>query len=99
MSPNPQETRDLVAFTEEILHGKLHFLCSVFCTLLLDLRSEGPDEINSLRLPVYLIVGLFGVFLRNRSYEFANFLHEVRVSSNLNCGGPQFFEKNLVLRF
>ena len=28
MWPNPQETSDLVAFTEEILNGKLHFLCS-----------------------------------------------------------------------
>ena len=28
MWPNPQETADLVAFTEEILNGKLHFLCS-----------------------------------------------------------------------
>ena len=25
---NPQETADLVTFTEEILIGKLHFLCS-----------------------------------------------------------------------
>ena len=28
MGPNPQETADLVTFTEEILNGKLHFLCS-----------------------------------------------------------------------
>ena len=28
MSPNLQETADLVTFTEEILNGKLHFLCS-----------------------------------------------------------------------
>ena len=28
MWPNPQETADLVAFSEEILNGKLHFLCS-----------------------------------------------------------------------
>ena len=27
MSPNPQETADLVTFTEEILYGKLRFLC------------------------------------------------------------------------
>ena len=27
--PNPLETADLVTFTEEILNGKLHFLCSV----------------------------------------------------------------------
>ena len=25
----PQETADLVTFTEEILNGKLHFLCNV----------------------------------------------------------------------
>ena len=29
MWPNPLETADLVAFTEEILNEKLHFLCSV----------------------------------------------------------------------
>ena len=29
MWPNPQETGDLVTFTEEILNRKLHFLCSV----------------------------------------------------------------------
>ena len=28
MWPNHQETGDLVTFTEEILHGKLHFLFS-----------------------------------------------------------------------
>ena len=28
MRPNPQETIDLVTFTEEILNGKLHFLKS-----------------------------------------------------------------------
>ena len=29
MWPNPQETADLVTLTEEILNGKLHFLCRV----------------------------------------------------------------------
>ena len=28
MWPNPQETADLVTFTDEILNEKLHFLCS-----------------------------------------------------------------------
>ena len=28
MWPNSQETADLVTFTEEILDGKLYFLCS-----------------------------------------------------------------------
>ena len=31
MSPNPQETADLVTFTEEILNGKVHFLYSEPC--------------------------------------------------------------------
>ena len=34
MSPNPQETADLVTFTEEIRNGKLHFLCGVLITTL-----------------------------------------------------------------
>ena len=29
MWSNPQATADLVTFTEEVLNGKLHFLCSV----------------------------------------------------------------------
>ena len=29
MWPNPKETADVVTFTEEILNGKRHFLCSV----------------------------------------------------------------------
>ena len=33
MGPNQQETADLVTFTEEILNGKLHFLCSVRCRI------------------------------------------------------------------
>ena len=30
MWPSPQETADLVTFTEEIRNGKLHFLCSEY---------------------------------------------------------------------
>ena len=30
MWPNPKETVDLVTFTEEIIKGKLQFLCSVY---------------------------------------------------------------------
>ena len=32
MLPNPLETADLVKFTEEILNGKLRFLCTVHAT-------------------------------------------------------------------
>ena len=27
--PNPQKSADLATFTEELLNGKLHFVCSV----------------------------------------------------------------------
>ena len=30
MRPNPQETADLLTFTEEIFNGRLHLLCSVY---------------------------------------------------------------------
>ena len=43
MWPNPQETSDLVTFTEELLHGKLHFLCSernILGTLLIALNGR-----------------------------------------------------------
>ena len=30
MSPNPQETAELVTFIEETINEKLHFLCSVY---------------------------------------------------------------------
>ena len=42
MWSKPQETADLVTFTEEILHGKLHFLWSVDCKL----RAEWSRDIT-----------------------------------------------------
>ena len=33
MWPNPQETADLVTYTEKIINAKLHFLCSVWKAL------------------------------------------------------------------
>ena len=39
MQPNPQETADLVTFTEEILNGKLHFLCSVREMFLMEMEA------------------------------------------------------------
>ena len=35
MLQNPQLLADFVTFTEEILHGKLHFLCSVLVNITL----------------------------------------------------------------
>ena len=40
MWPNPRETADLVTFTEEILNGKLHFLCSAWPSMQFRLSWE-----------------------------------------------------------
>ena len=50
MWPNPQLPADLVTFTEEILNGKLHFLCSgcyymsIFYSMLFKARSQVWDN-------------------------------------------------------
>ena len=49
MWPNPQETAGLVIVTDEILNGKLHFLCSeaCFCLLKISLASNWLFELNN----------------------------------------------------
>ena len=44
MRQNPQFPADLVTFAEEILNGKLHFLCIVAITGLIFLSSGVPSE-------------------------------------------------------
>ena len=44
MWPNLQETADFVIFTEEIFHGKLRFLCSVF-NVLFTLDQQTQNEV------------------------------------------------------
>ena len=60
MRPNPQKTADLVTFTEEILNGKLYFLCSVYSdTVALfysALFARLLFTLYSLRLFMYLLV-------------------------------------------
>ena len=48
MRPNPHETVDLVTFTEEILNGKLHFLCSV-------LKVNNKETNNAKKTIVYCL--------------------------------------------
>ena len=62
MSPNPQETADLVTFPEEFLNGKLHFLCSAqdisSCSLCISSTKEKKSRkwkaiIRSLVQPIF----------------------------------------------
>ena len=54
MWPNPQETAGLVTFTEEILNGKLHFLCSVSASM----KKKHSFGIVSLCPKLWLIVSM-----------------------------------------
>ena len=48
MWPNPEQTRDLVTFTEEMLNGKLHFLCSTKIISVQSIsKSTYLNELNS----------------------------------------------------
>ena len=48
MWPNPQFSADFVTFTEEILNGKLHFLCSVMIkALYIQVLKSFPIILNS----------------------------------------------------
>ena len=59
MGANPQLSVDLFTFPMEIFYGQLHFLCSVFSTLIhsaitlgrqiftkMQFREKGPQKIN-----------------------------------------------------
>ena len=50
MSPNPQETADLVTFTAEKLNGKLQFLCSVICIISSHIIYAKVDQIKKILL-------------------------------------------------
>ena len=75
MWPNPQETVDLVTFTEEILNGKLYFLCSV-------IRSEVYSEsyqTSETRLFVEIVTGYkLTIFAKS---SMLNVLHDSEYAS------------------
>ena len=65
MWPNPQETADLVTFTEEILNGKLHFLCSASSILALLFFPYINDLRQGLLPDVSLFADKASLFLIN----------------------------------
>ena len=52
MRPDPQFPADLVSFTEEILNGKLHFLCSA-------------NRLNNLSRNLFPIHAVYAYMLQN----------------------------------
>ena len=58
MRPNPQFPAALVTFTEEILNGKLHFLCSViyFFVISIHLASFFGNKLGNETLYIMQLV-------------------------------------------
>ena len=72
MWPNKQFPADFVTFTEEILHGKLHFLCSVlYC--IVQFRNVKFKFKLLLTLRWYLSVGI-DISVKNR-VGYPNYYH------------------------
>ena len=67
MPINSQETADMVRFTEEILNGKLHFLCSVHYVKKLTKHRGVFSTLSSI---------LDGVF-RGKLLSAANYFHKM----------------------
>ena len=57
MWSNPQETVDLVPYTEEILKGKLHFLCGMVLPWMFDLWElySEPCQISKMEYFVKIV--------------------------------------------
>ena len=87
MWPNPQENADLVIFTEEILNGKLHFLCNVW-------------KAFSLFVCLFLLI-IFNQFSTSIPPLFSNVLGGIKVENWLKMGynlNPPCFLVNLISR-
>ena len=70
---NPQETEDLVTFTEDILHGKLDFLCNEYKTIenkLITINHQIQRGLN--KKEIYLnLCKIFSILIFNEFYLFA----------------------------
>ena len=53
MWPNPQETADLVTFTEEILNGKFYFLCCVKLNISRANLNDLFTGLSNVKVPFY----------------------------------------------
>ena len=88
----PQETADLVAFTEEILNGKLHFLCSAWWIFFSNFVNTTPLYLIFLMTP---FPALFNSF---RKTYFSTFLQDV-IYETICLGIVKFLNFTLMSHF
>ena len=93
MWPNPQDTADLVTFTEEIINRKLHFLCSLHKTLMYQPRSLTPWL--RLKRRKLNVLGVFWTSYVRSSYvlyaEGTGFSYMFR--SHFHCTGNFYWQR------
>ena len=68
MWSNPQEIADLVTFTEEILDGKLHFLCMQWEAFITFVTHERPELLSYRNQFIDLLYKLINWFLNDSSF-------------------------------
>ena len=74
MCPNPQFPADLVTFTEEILNGKLHFLCSVRLEMMGQTSDLDTAEQQEIPIKVCVIFYNIEIYYRGCVENKASFL-------------------------
>ena len=89
MWPNPQKTADLVTFTEEILNGKLTFLCSGHVWFLKSVSSK---------------ISLIGdhwheIILLKKLSNFTKFMADARLKIQSSCIQPVVQTQDLIESF
>ena len=94
--PDPQETADLITFTEEILNGKLHFLCSDIWRLWLK-ETRTKQQWSREILPTHYVLLVGALFLKKLN-KCARFTHKQKMSTwtfnNLLCSETRLSHRN-----
>ena len=95
MWPNPQFSADLATFTEEILNGKLHFLCSV-CDCLINITSNLQLELPNVKIfspdRASAMTGSKGGAAAKLRYQpESKILHQCPLSLCETCPNTEFF--------
>ena len=100
MWPNPQETVDLVTYTEEILNGKLHCLCSVVICYDRWVLSQGhknylKDFFTFFAVGEQFLQSAYVVQLKRSHYhvKMKNIMNGEIISFNIQQNWPRFIKK------
>ena len=83
MWSNPQETADLVTFTEEVLNGKPHFLCSGRTNELQKPFPEFKDVFRFARFSLVYPSTINGKMIFWTNYSYFEKSHIIYIADNI----------------